>query len=443
MSPDPGAGAGGAGGAGSAGGGLGSGGVVGSGVVGPGPALGSGGGGLGSILGAHGLTAVGLGGLSGIVAMGGLIAAGIVQVHPRSPVAPDPNLLALVTCPGSGAVITNAKPGDRMLLTGRSPDGSWVQVYIPGPVSHGWAPKSLLTIDGDPATLPEVDCGQVALISPSPEITATPSVEPSESASPSATPTPTQSPKPTPRPNSGPQLAALTASTAVIRYPVVSPGYSCTLGPTSVHVSVSATDSDGVASVVLWYRKPGASTYRHRTMSKGTGSSYSASISVTSDGLTKSGSLTWYVVATDADAQPRETRSADRMVAIKRCNRPPVFSDFGFSGINVQIVGGPACGKTSVSVAVYIVDPENDKVTSVRFFYKPYGSSSTYSFNLIPDYTHGPGGSPWTHELTNTRFPKIPANMPNGVPWTWHVRMTDSRGNTADSPTITLTEQPC
>ena len=130
-------------------GGLGSGGVVGGGAIGPGPTLGSGGSGLGGLFGPHGLAAIGLGGLTGVVAMGGLIAAGVVQVHPPSSPAVDPNALALVTCPGSGPVVGNAVPGDRMLLTGHSADGLWVQVFIPGPVSHGWAPKALLTIDSE------------------------------------------------------------------------------------------------------------------------------------------------------------------------------------------------------------------------------------------------------------------------------------------------------
>ena len=408
-------------------GGLGSGGVVGGGAVGPGPALGSGGGGFGGLLGPHGVAALGLGGLTGVVAMGGLIAAGIVQPHPRSPTpSTDPNLLALVTCPGSGAIVANAAPGDQMLLTGRSADGSWVQVYIPGPVSHGWAPKGLLTIDGDPSTLPEVDCGQVAVVSPSPEITATPSVSPSESATPSPTPTPTPTPKvtptptPTPKPNSAPVLAGLKSSTGLIQYPVAATG--CNLGPKSARISVTATDSDGIASVTLFFRKPGASSYQSRSMTK-SGSTYSAPVSVSSDGLTKSGTLAYYAVATDKDAKPASTRSGSKSISIKKCNLPPQYINADMNGINVPVAPATQCPigtPTTANIVILASDPDGT-VSSVAFWFLPYGSSTWHHINLAFG-----GNNLWQGEVHASSFKPLPkAGLYHAK---WYVKITDNVG---------------
>ena len=79
------------------------------------------------------LTQLVVGGLSGIIATSVLIAAGIVGLSDTPP--PPPSQLALVGCPGSGSVVAVAQPGEQMLVTGRSADGAWYRIYLPGPVA--------------------------------------------------------------------------------------------------------------------------------------------------------------------------------------------------------------------------------------------------------------------------------------------------------------------
>ena len=68
--------------------------------------------------------------------------------------------LAIVACPDSGPLLALADPGQSMLVTGRSADGAWLRVHVPGPVgNHGWAPAAALQVDGDVDELPTVACG--------------------------------------------------------------------------------------------------------------------------------------------------------------------------------------------------------------------------------------------------------------------------------------------
>jgi hypothetical protein len=47
-----------------------------------------------------------------------------------------------------------------MLVTGRTADGAFLRVYVPGPaVDEGWAPAAALEVDGDVAGLPTARCG--------------------------------------------------------------------------------------------------------------------------------------------------------------------------------------------------------------------------------------------------------------------------------------------
>jgi hypothetical protein len=401
--------------------------------------------------GANSVASLAAGGLSGVVAMSALIATGVVAVGP--PPA-GPQSLALVGCPGSGSIVAVAQPGDKMLVTGRSADGAWLRVYVPGPASDGWVPASALNLLADGSTLPVAGCVEAAVVpltavpatvTPTVPPTATPT--PTATARPTATPTarPTATPAqiPTATPNPGPTLGNLTASNTTLRYPVVVSGITCNTGPTSTRISVSAKDAQGIGSVTLWYRKPGASSYTSRTMVHGSGSTYAATLSVAADGLTAAGSLTYYVVAKDGSPEAATTRipAGTKSIAVKACNLPPAFSDTGSeSPLFVPTVssGCPVGAQTSINIRIYVYDPD-DAVTKVTFYYRPYGSSSWYALSL--KLAFGGYTSRWDGVLSNANFPTLPTYGTFDA--SWYVRMTDAGGMVGTSSVMTLAEEGC
>jgi len=143
------------------------------------------------------------GGLSGVVAMGALIAGGIVPVQGAKTYGEPPGALAIVACPGSDSALALADPGQRMLVTGRSADGAWLRVYVPGPAGNdGWVRAvSVTLLPGDP--LPAVECEAQRTRTAAPVATATQGATPTPSPTPTPQPTtapPTPLPTPTPKP---------------------------------------------------------------------------------------------------------------------------------------------------------------------------------------------------------------------------------------------------
>jgi hypothetical protein len=248
--------------------------------------------GAGSLFAQPGIQAIAGGLLSGVVAGTALVATGIVPVGDGGATAATIELLA---CPGSGPVLADVADGESLLVTARSADGTWLEVYVGDPgVDRGWAPASALKLDSAATGLPIGGCigpTPAPLQSPAPTPTATPPVEgtlvpheseppteaPTEAPTPSPTPTPHVTAKPTPTPhvtakptptphtatptphtpppttpptptpNPGPVLSNLTAS----------PNSYCN-GPTST-ITVDASDSSGIQVVRITYTPPGAS----------------------------------------------------------------------------------------------------------------------------------------------------------------------------------------
>ncbi len=158
-----------------AGGGATSGAAAGAGATGP---LGA----AGAVLGGNTLATAGIGLLAGILASGGLLVTGLVRFEAGS--GQGGNRLALLACPGSGQVLGEVEPGTKMLATARSADGSWLQVYFPGPgISRAWVPAGALDPGGATGTLPLAACepsptstpvSVVESSAPTPEPTAVP-----------------------------------------------------------------------------------------------------------------------------------------------------------------------------------------------------------------------------------------------------------------------------
>ncbi len=362
--------------------------------------------------GANGVVSLAAGGLSGVVAMSALIATGVVAVGPPPT---GPQTLALVGCPGSGSVVAVARPGDQMLVTGRSADGSWLRVYVPGPAGHdGWVPASTVNLLADGSALPLAGCTEVATatgtpaptvvpatVAPTAVATAAPTAKPT--ARPTATPAPT--PTPTATPNPGPVLASLKASRSTI---YADRSGHCVGDPADLSISVTATDSDGVKSVTLYWKPAGSSTYLSKAMAA-SGSQWKGTLSTHASGdhLTAKGTATYYVVATDSSPAAAQTRSPASAKSFKvvLCNHPPAV------------------------------------LSRVVVFLKPYGATAYRSYQLAKD----PGSSSsYSRQISTADWPFYPGPDPASYPLPWYFVATDALGATDKyTPSFAPVEEPC
>jgi hypothetical protein len=240
--------------------------------------------GLQSLLAQPAMLAMASGVLVGAVAGSTLVATGTLPGQPAAK-------LTVMECPDAGRQVAQVKAGVAMLVTGRNPDGTWVELYLGMPgIERGWVRAANLKVDAAIETLPVIPCviaPVTALGSPAPtpapsetagptlEPTAIATVVPTVSLLPGQSPTPAPRPTPSPRPTRTPSptptplpppptpdLAPPIISNLVITSPSLFNGWYRIYGgvclPGSATIQVTATDpGGGVASVTLWY-KPGA-----------------------------------------------------------------------------------------------------------------------------------------------------------------------------------------
>lgn len=237
--------------------------------------------------------AVAAGLLAGAVTGTTLVATGTL------PDRPDPQL-TILSCYENGTVIGEVTAGQSMLVTARSADSAWLEVYVglPG-ADRGWAPASALRFDAAIDTLPVGACigfiplasgGPLATPFPTPAPSAaptiiatvapTPTLEPG--ATPSPTPRPTKTIKPTatplpPPPTPAPTPVPTPVPTPDVFVPTVSAPFITSPGPyfngsyyvgnspcspPSATIRVTASDPSGLNWVRLYYRNPsGVTTY--------------------------------------------------------------------------------------------------------------------------------------------------------------------------------------
>ena len=140
--------------------------------LGAGGAAGGGGplAGLAAAVAGNGLLAIATGLIVGIIGSGTLLATGAVHVGGgnAAPV-PTPVGLQLVACPDAGPVIGSIPRGEKVLVTGRSADGAWLQVFYPGPAfDRAWTKAGPLQLEADANTLPVASCEAPATPTPRP-----------------------------------------------------------------------------------------------------------------------------------------------------------------------------------------------------------------------------------------------------------------------------------
>jgi hypothetical protein len=396
------------------------------------------------------------GGLSGVLAMSALIATSVVAVNPAP--APVPANLVVSGCMGDGPAIGVAKPGDQLWVTGRSLDGAYLRVHVPGPIGEGWVLADHVTLlAGDP--IPVAACIQVAGATGTPGPKAVP-----PTASPTAGPTATA--RPTSRPTATPTIAAPTQSVATatptarptpnvgpvfsINPPQVSParigtnplgtGYCGTSG-VMAGLKTALKDQDGVAAVQLWVQKPESSSFTllNHGFSKD-GAYWYAWIDTAKDKITVAGTLKYRAVAVDTKSV--RTTSSVGSLTIFRCDTEATFR----GGINTTLAPYDTsldaykldpCKSFSIPFRYTITDP--DGVASVSLAYKITSISKPWLAPLEDDITLLPGSNNTWRGGT-----KLP---PRGVVFseysrvTWIASSVDDYEGTSRDPRFLLTRR--
>jgi hypothetical protein len=121
--------------------------------------------------------AIGTGLLAGVITGAAIVAS-------TGGLDPAARGVSLLSCPGHGAVLARVPEGATVLVTARSSDGAWLEVYIGEPgIDGAWAPRSAVRLSEVADQLPIDDCGAAAVAS-------TPPQTPAPTASPSPEPTP-------------------------------------------------------------------------------------------------------------------------------------------------------------------------------------------------------------------------------------------------------------
>jgi len=383
------------------------------------------------------------GGLSGVLAMSALIATNVVAVNPAP--APVQGNLVVSSCMDRGPALGVAKPGDQLWVTGRSVDGLFYRVHLPGPIGEGWVPaKHVALLAGD--SIPVSDCGDVASATGTPgptavPATATPTAGPTATGKPTAKPTATPTAKPTAKP-AGPTQAAPPTNT-----PTATPSPTPNLGPVfttqpisrntkigwnplqtlncpypvTISISAAASDPDGVAVMQLWALKPGATSFVRLSHDFTTdGSRWYGYISTGRDGITDDGPLSYYAVA--VDSKGAQTRSVTRTLEVIRCDTEAAIS----GGIN----------KTPLNGIYYFYpfscDPDADWFT-IPWRYNLSDKDGLTGATITYSLFH-PTLSTYRRTVTMTRFDRIY--------WIASVRIPHSySGATSLSWTITTTDR--
>ena len=429
--------------------------------LGAGGAAGGGGplAGLASLFTGNSLLAIAAGLIVGVAGTGTLLATGAVHVGGGA-TAPASSTagLQLVACPDAGPVIGTLPQGEKVLVTGRTSDGTWLQIYYPGPAfDRAWTKAGPLQLEADASGLPVAACEaplspspapspgpSTAVVEPSPQASPSPQPSPSPSPSPSAGPSPSPSPRPSPSPsptpkptpNTPPVIASLSPSTGAVSY---DQGAYCPTAPKTVTFTLKASDAGGVTSATLYWRKPGATAYAAAPMTLAGGTAQSGTWRVTLDttanGITTAGRLTYYAVAQDASAaRARTPASGTAVVTVNICvNTGPTFVSGPTAG-NATIYADPrntGCG-SPIGTEVSATITDIDGVKSATLVFTDQGGT------VVQRPMTGYAGNLWTSSINADDD----GTQGNGTV-SFSVVATDSKGASTTSGTQTIQVVRC
>ena len=184
-----------------------------------------------------------------------------------------------------------------------------------------------------------------------------------------------------------------------------------------------ATDTDGVASLTLLYRKPGAGSFVSRKMTLD-GDWYSYVNTVASvDNITRPGTVAWYIVAKDKKgASSRYPASGTRGIKVIRCDSPARFGKIYTQTGRVSISPPQSF---DVQTDQYTDDP--DGVRSVTLNWTIYNDAGAALVSGNAGMARRAGAAGWFVTLTPG------ARWPVGF-MRWHVTLVDLYGHAYRSP---------
>ncbi len=332
----------------------------------------------GGLLAGKSLAVLGAGLLAGALGGGALVGSGAVHFGPgQGGNGGAGGGLQLVPCPDQGPVIGTIPRNQQVLVTAKSADGGWLQLYWPAPgIERAWTRAGPLQLEGDLASLPVARCEAPLPATPRPTVEPTATPEPTPTPTPEPTPSPTPTASPTAAANAAPKVAGLTVSTQTISY---DQGAYCASAPKSVTFAVSVSDADGLASVNLWYRPPGATKYLAKPMTP-SGGKYVATLDTTADNLKTAGELRYYVLAKDQNASPETTKlptSGYLSLTVKVCkNTGPKITLL--TATPTSIIANPlsvvgCAGSTLSELRARATDV--DGVKGIKLFFKKPGAT--------------------------------------------------------------------
>ncbi len=439
--------------------------------LGAGGATGGGGplAGLGALVGGNGILAIAAGLVVGVIGSGTLLATG--AVHFGGGTAAPANLAAgpqLVACPG-GPVIGTIPRGKKVLVTGRSADGRWLEIQYPGPAfDHAytlagplrlesvWTNAGPLPLPADVSALPITACEAAPTPTPrhtpdastavgptaTPGATATPVATPTATptAAPTPTPTPTAAPTPTPTPrptpNAAPSITGLTASTKTLNF---DQGTYCPTAPKNVTFTLKASDAGGIATATLYWRKPGASSYATMPMTLASGSAqkgtWRATLDTKANSITTAGRLTYYVVVRDSDgAQTRSPATGTQVITVNVCaNTGPTFTQQPAADATTLSSDptGKGCGQP-LGTGITAAATDVDGVAGITLYFTGPGLGGTVSRPMSLN------GTTWSSSI-NTGSDKI---VGSGV-ITFYAIAVDKKGATTQSTSGSINVIAC
>ena len=433
--------------------------------LGAGGAAGGGGplAGLASLFTGNSLLAIAAGLIVGVAGTGTLLATGAVHVGGGA-TAPASSTagLQLVACPDAGPVIGTLPQGEKVLVTGRTSDGTWLQIYYPGPAfDRAWTKAGPLQLEADASGLPVAACEaplspspapspgpSTAVVEPSPQASPSPQPSPSPSPSPSAGPSPSPSPRPSPSPsptptptpkptpNTPPVIASLSPSTGAVSY---DQGAYCPTAPKTVTFTLKASDAGAVTSATLYWRKPGATAYTAAPMTLSGGSAqngtWRVTLDTTANGITTAGRLTYYAVAQDASAaRARTPASGTAVVTVNVCvNTGPTFASGPTAG-NATIYADPrntGCG-SPIGTEISATITDIDGVKSATLVFTDQGGT------VVQRPMTGYAGNLWTSSINANDD-----GTQSGGTFSFYVVATDGKGAATTSGTQTIQVVRC
>jgi hypothetical protein len=204
----------------------------------------------------------------------------------------------------------------------------------------------------------------------------------------------------------------------------------CTGLTTTVTISTAVSDPDGVKSIQLWVRKPGASSFGQFSHGfSNHGATWTDFIKTYLDRINTVGTLSFYAVA--VDAKGATTKSATGSIETIRCDSPASIN----GGIDLPPGSGSdfeaqGCG---ISWTFTISDPDGH-LTNARVTYSLSGPSTgngsvTLAYTLFFKTWSGQTG--------------YVLSQPGQYTVNWQVTSTDVTGGTTTTGTSNTVHSPC